>query len=291
MLSVLILTLFATTSMQPADLCAEPDRAALTAWRAAEFATDTPDATALRLLDCLDRSDPFLRDSIGFEGLATVLRRGAVSGTVRRQMVNALLPVLTQDDADGFAAPFAALALSELVRSDRLAPFLSAPERHALAGAAADYLAGVKDYRGFVTGEGWRHGVAHGADLALQLARHGDVPASDLARLREAILLQVVPPSGHSYVHGEPQRLARALGFLALRDELPMTDWPAALGPLGQPAPLEDWQAAFSSERGLALLHNRRAFLSAIIVGSLDAEEPQAIALGAAARAALAQLP
>ena len=30
----------------------------------------------------------------------------------------------------------------------------------------------VRDYRGFDAKQGWRHGVAHGADLLLQLSRN-----------------------------------------------------------------------------------------------------------------------
>jgi len=39
-----------------------------------------------------------------------------------------------------------------------------------LLNAAANYLVALRDYRGFDDGVGWRHGVAHAADLLAQLA-------------------------------------------------------------------------------------------------------------------------
>lgn len=49
-------------------------------------------------------------------------------------------------------------------------------ERQALLAAATTYRRGVRDHRGFVDAEGWRHGVARGAGLPLPLAQN---PALD----------------------------------------------------------------------------------------------------------------
>ena len=68
------------------------------------------------------------------------------------------------DDAAGFRKPFAALALSEVARSDRVEPVFTGEQREQLVAAAAAYLGGVRDYRGFSETEGWRHGVAHNGD-------------------------------------------------------------------------------------------------------------------------------
>lgn len=47
---------------------------------------------------------------------------------------------------------------------------MSAEEREDMVRAAALFLAKVTDYRAFSDTEGFRHAVAHGADLVLQLA-------------------------------------------------------------------------------------------------------------------------
>jgi hypothetical protein len=51
----------------------------------------------------------------------------------------------------------------------------------------------VRDYRGFDTAEGWRHGVAHGADLALQLVLNPAVDKPQIERLLAAVGRQVAP--------------------------------------------------------------------------------------------------
>src|SRR5690606_29823100 len=123
---------------------------------------------ALALVDCLGDRSPELRDAIGYEALATWLRADALGPASRRQLLDRLEPQLAQRDADGFVAPFAALVLAELVASDGRTGWIEPPRRGRLVHAAADFLRGVDDYRGLVDGEGWRHGVAHGADLVGQ---------------------------------------------------------------------------------------------------------------------------
>src|SRR4029079_4781720 len=98
------------------------------------------------------------------------MRRDEIDSENLRRLRDALLPMLTADDAQGFRAPFAALVLSELARTDRIKPWLSADERKFLVQAATNFLVGVHDYRGFSDQDGWRHGVAHGSDFVLQLA-------------------------------------------------------------------------------------------------------------------------
>ena len=151
---------------------------ALTDWRAAGFVTDDADTAAWDLAACLASPDPDLRDGIGYEGLTALLRRGDVSDAVRLRLSARLGSQLSAADAAGVTAPFSALALSEVARTDRVDPFLTDAARADLVEAAAAYLESVSDYRGFDDSEGWRHGVAHGADLAMQLALN---PAVDAA--------------------------------------------------------------------------------------------------------------
>ncbi len=218
---------------------------------------------ALALLDCLGDADPLLRDGVAFEGLSSWMRADALDATTRLRMLDALEPVLTADDAEGFRPPFAALVLSEVARTDRLAPWMEGSRRAALAAAAAAYLRGVRDRRGFIDGQGWRHGVAHGADLVLQLAANPNVDAASLTPLRAALAAQIAPIDTPPYVHGEPMRLAQAMFQLARRDAFDADDWTRWFSALSNPAPWPDWSVAFSSEAALARRHNLTSFLSA----------------------------
>lgn len=246
----------------------------LSDWRTAGFETETPDQTAIDLATCLADPDPFLRDRIGYEGLTSVLRGGAVSAETRRELMASLTTALSAEDPDGFHPPFAALALSELARTDRVEPFLSEAERTDLASAAAGYLGGVTDYRAFSDTEGWRHGVAHGADFAMQLALNPEVSPQSLQQIRGAVTAQVMPESGHAYTHGEPERLARPILFMAARGEIETDDWQTWFAALVDPAPLATWGDAFSSETALERLHNLKAFARSLYINASLSQNP-----------------
>jgi len=266
---------------------------ALKALKTSDF--DVPDATqrgelALALVDCLASPDPALRDGIAYEGLAHWLRADALTSGLRARLLERLLPMLQSGDADGFAAPFAALALSEVARTDRIAPWLKRAQRARLVGAAADFLSKVRDYRGFIAGEGWRHGVAHGADLALQLALNPKVSKRELDQLLDALFAQVAPVD-HAYVFGEPERLARPMLYIAARGLHTSAEWQARLDALLDPAPLDGWQAAFASTTGLARRHDTMAFLLVAQVNAAQSTDAHIQALAPLLLDALGKLP
>jgi hypothetical protein len=253
-------------------------RVALDALKAAGFQTDAAarGALALDLVDCLGAPDPALRDGIAYEALAHWLRGAKLEAADRVALFDALLLQLRgADDADGFRRPFAALVLSEVAASDVAQPWLDAARRSALLEAAVAYVSGVRDYRGFDERSGWRHGVAHGADLLLHLARHPRVDRAGLDRILSALAAQVAPASGHAYVDGESERLARALLHVALRGEHDGAAWDRWFAALAGPGPLGRWDAAFTSRAGLARRHNLLAFLRAAYEGAREAGEPK----------------
>lgn len=220
-------------------------------------------ALALALLGCLGDADPQLRDALAFEALQAWMRASQIdAATLRRIGARLQAALAAPADAAGFVQPFSALVLAEVARVDRLQPFLTPAERAGLVDAAARYLAGVRDLRGFDPGEGWRHGVAHGADLALQLSLN---PALDRVMgeaLRQAVAAQVMPLGAHAWRHGEPDRLMAPVFYLGRRPWWSASDWQA-------------WFDALAARRqrggattliGLAQRHNLSAFLSALYV-------------------------
>lgn len=216
-------------------------------------------ALALELLDCLGAPDPALRDDLAFEAISHWARAKQLTVPTLHSMRGALVSQLApgaSDDA-GFRRPFSALTLAEVARADRVQPFLSPAERHDLVGVAANYLASVRDYRGFDAADGWRHGVAHGADLLLQLGLDPAVDAADLRRILAAIATQVMPPGAHFYIYGEGDRLMTPVFYIGRRDVLSTEQWSA-------------WFAALAAQRvkadpptqaSLAARHNLGQFL------------------------------
>jgi hypothetical protein len=183
------------------------------------------------------------------------------------------------DDPGGFRRPFAALILSEIARTDRLGNTLTPAMREELVLRAADYLANVRDYRGFSATEGWRHAVAHGADLVLQLVLDPHIDAGQIERLMAALALQVAPPGEVFYIYGEPDRLARAVYYAHARELVGEPYWLQWFAGISDPRPLENWAAAWTSQEGLARRHNTRAFLLALHFNATLAADEQGAAL------------
>jgi len=191
----------------------------------------------------------------------------------------------------GFRAPFAALVMAEVARTDRIKAWMSAGEREALVHAAASYLAGIEDYRAFSNTEGFRHGVAHGADFVLQLVLNPAVTKPQLDRLLAAIATQVSPRHLVAYTAGESDRLARPVLFMAQRGLHSDEEWKAWIGQVTSPAPMANWDEAFSSELGIARRHNARAFLLSVYASASASENAGVRQLLAPIREGLKLLP
>lgn len=267
------------TSCPPAGL----DRAKLLALKEAGFevADDSRrQSLARELLACLSHPDPWLRDGVAFEAYSTWMRGNLLDAGTRAELLTQLTLMLQPDarERDGFRQPFAALVLSEVARTDRLAAWMTPGQRTRLVDDAARYLSAVRDYRGFDAREGWRHGVAHGADLATQLALNPGVDRAGLDRLLAAVAVQITP-AAHAYVDGESERLARPVLFAAQRGLHTADEWQNWLLAVSAPAPLPDWGAAFQSREGLTKRHNLFAFLYALYVNVRESGDPKAQAL------------
>ncbi|ALN65163.1 hypothetical protein GLA29479_4326 [Lysobacter antibioticus] len=265
--------------------------ASLQALKARQFAL--PDAAekqalAAGLIGCLSASDPELRDGIAFEALSQWMRAGDFDANALRAMRDSLYATLGSEDGPGFGPPFAALVLSEVARTDRIKAWMTPQERAAMVERAAAYVESVRDYRGYIEGQGWRHGVAHGADWLMQLSLNPALERAQYERILAAIASQAVPGNGHAYVFGESERLARPLLFTAQRGLLSAEDWQA-------------WFAALSAKVGkldradyagwLGRRHDLTAFLSGLYVQADQSEDAAIKALKPAILAALKQAP
>lgn len=239
---------------------------------------------ATSLLSCLDDPDPTIRDGVVFEALSTWLRSKALTPTTILALEDSLRGTLMgAKDAAGFRLPFAALVLSEVARADRIDPVFPDPVRADLVEVAASSLARVDDYRGFDPVEGWRHGVAHGSDLVLQLGVNPRVGAEGLRRLMDGIASQIAPSGPVFYTFGEPERLARAVVFTHKRGVLEAAFWEAWFAKIADPKPLRDWRAAFESVEGLARRHNTITFLHALAFAGRSTGDEAGKALAALA--------
>jgi hypothetical protein len=264
----LVLLILAGSALPAAAACppAGQDAASLAALKQQDFVLTDPAAKrvlALGLVDCLGDRDPAVRDGIAYEALARWMRAGDFDPTTLRALQAALRVKLAAPDPDGVLHPFAALVLSEVARTDRVAPWMSPAERASMLADATGYLVAVRDYRGFEAGIGWRHGVAHGSDWLLQLAINPALDAAQLQHILDAVAVQAVPAAGHAYVFGEPARLARPLAWVARRGVLSpevWTRWLAGLRTRLGPMP------AGGDAAWLARKHDLDALLGALYI-------------------------
>jgi len=249
------------------------DRAQLEALKAHEWAIPNVrarNAFALALTDCLASPDPEFRDDLSYQAYFALLRNRQLTDGTMLTLADNLQARLAAPEGDGFERPFAALILSEVARADRVQPFLTAERRGQLLDASLTWFAAIRDYRGFDEQYSWRHGVAHGGDLLLQLALNPAFGKPELTRIRDAVATQI-SPAGHFYVYGEGQRLANPIVYIATRGVFTEAEWTAWLTQVASPAPLASWNDAFSHNADLARVHNVSQFMQALyLIAKLD---------------------
>jgi hypothetical protein len=248
-------------------------------------------ALALGLAECLGDPDPAVRDGIAFEALQHFMRNTLLTRETLAALNADLQAKLTAPDPHGFQRPFAALVLADVARTDRIEPWMSAAQRAQLIDAAIAYLRSVSDYRGFTPGEGYRHAVAHASDLMLQLVLNPAIAKPDLIRIRDAVATQIAP-AGHSYIHGESERLAAPILYMATRNVFDETEWTAWFAELAGPGPLgASWDGWFLSEQGLARRHNLMAFLNVVHANVTLSQNPAFAPMRPGVAAAIRALP
>jgi len=221
---------------------------------------------ALQLLNCLASSDPKIRDEVAYSALSQWLRNDSFSDDFYLEMFNQLTLSLSNpiEDLLGVYKPFVALVLAEVVRVDRIKPYLEQHQRNSVVEIATHYFTSLRDYRGYDETQGWRHGIAHTADLMLQLALNPKVDKSLLDKMLTALSSQVVAHNHHFYIYGEPTRIALPVAYIFLREQHSMDDWQSWLNEIISPAPFDSWNDVYKSQEGLAKRHNSQAFLYAI---------------------------
>ena len=252
-------------------------RASLLALQAAGWQREVPQGDRLRtplalaLLDCLADPDPLLRDELAFGALQAQLRAGRLeAATVQALRQRLLARLAAPPDAAGFAQPFAALALAEVARVDRLQPFMSELQFDDLVARGAAWLASWRDRRAFDPQHGWRHGVAHGADLMLQLSLNPRLNLVQAQALLRAIAAQVAPAGELVWQAGEAARLAAPVFYLARRPLLDALDWQRWFDGLAAQRPPE----RPTTLAGLAWRHDFGAFVGELYVAVHESDDP-----------------
>jgi hypothetical protein len=229
------------------------------------------------LFSYLGSTDPELRDTIAYETFANWLEQSLYSpdllrGYCLRLQMN-LQEGLGEAESDTlFLRAFSVLSLAEIVDRDNRNSFLDGDEVKNLLSKALAYLEAERDPRGYVPGKGWGHALAHTADLLFVLAASPRLHAEELSRILSGMAAKLAGSNYWIYVHGEDDRLVRAVMTVFRRDLLDAPTLEAWLKSLTHPGGVS-WKAAFANEGRMVAFFNVRNFLRSLalhVVGSTD---------------------
>lgn len=217
------------------------------------------------LFEMLGDPDPRVRDSLAYPVLATWISDGVyddlLSGLGDGACVGLESKLGGDTDDSVFRRSFSALVLAQVVSRANTTGTISPAKMLTWGDRATTWFTRERDLRGYVTGKGWAHTVAHGGDLLGQFARSFHFGIHELTVLLDVIGDRVLLPTGHRLHHGEDDRLAYAVMAVLHRNLIQTTvleAWVAQLGSaLGTPRGAGEWPSptAFNTQNFLRALH------------------------------------
>jgi len=202
--------------------------------------TDSPLPSLARELSAgLASTDAELRDEIAYSILTQWLYvKRIVPAGLRAELIAEWIANLRYGIGDRgkdsvLRRSFSALMLAVAAALDNEAAYLDRVGYKALLDAAMKYLQAEQDTRGFDADKGWLHSVAHSADLLKFLGRSRHLQKGEQAVILTGIAGKLAQVD-HVLVHGEDERLARAVVSIVARPDVDMPAFRAFLAALGQ---------------------------------------------------------
>ncbi len=99
----------------------------------------------------------------------------------------------------------------------------------------------------------------------MQLALNPALTHDQIQQSATVLLEHISPPGAPALTDGEPYRMARAIAYLMLREEVNVTVWQEILRKYASPSPrFTNWDETYQRRAGLNYLHNKRAFFSSL---------------------------
>lgn len=182
----------------------------------------------------LSSTDPELRDEIAYQVLTQWLYvQRLVPAELQQELLDEWRGNLSKGIGEAgtdsvFLRSFSALMLSVAIALDNQAPWLDDAEFDRVLQSALAYLRDERDTRGFDPEQGWVHSVAHTADLLKFLARSSHLEVSEQGAILTAIA-DKLSRLDHVLIHGEDERLARAVAAIVARPDADVSAFDAFL--------------------------------------------------------------
>jgi hypothetical protein len=171
-----------------------------------------------------------------------------------------------------FLRAFSILLLAEIIHNDNKEPLVDRTQVKSILQKGIWYMGAEKDSRGYIPTKGWAHALAHTADLMLVLARNRNIDNADLWSMLVTISHKISHSTNHVYIHGEDERLARAVIEILRRDVLSLNQLDSWVTSLTQPGG-KDWKGAFVDEERNQAFQNTRNLLRSVYFSILEQPE------------------
>jgi hypothetical protein len=228
------------------------------------------------LFGYLGNTDPEIRDDIGYIVFANFLKREMYPPDEIRAHVKELLSNLEKGIGDietdsVFLRTFSVLLLAEIVYNDNKKPLLYKEQIKSMLAKALWYLDAEKDPRGYIPVKGWAHTLAHTADLLQELGKNRFIEKDDLEKILQGIAAKLVNSTDWIYIHGEDERLAKAVTAMLQRNIVTMdflANWFKSMT-----EPEKSWKGAYMDEKQAKAFHNTRNFLRSLYIAARTSEE------------------
>ncbi|MCC5892610.1 DUF2785 domain-containing protein [Exiguobacterium sp.] len=162
-----------------------------------------------------------------------------------------------------FTRSFSTLLIALILGQDRQQRFLSETDIDMLKAKLLAYLDCEIDTRGYVTGKGWAHSIAHVADAFEELVLHPQLDETEFGEVLEALWNKVLVPT--VYVHDEDERLLNPI-FALLDRGMDEQEVLVLLEEL--PATLRAQKQQLEPEQYWHIVHNMRTFLKSLFIKS-----------------------
>ncbi|MDQ0350414.1 hypothetical protein J2R98_000217 [Alkalibacillus filiformis] len=167
-----------------------------------------------RMLQNIGSVDPELRDTLIYNKFGKLILGNHLSTQQVEHILSVCLDNLfwkigERSSDSVFTRSFSALVIALILNYNRQKQIISDQLIHHSVNSSIKYLKLEKDTRGYVTGKGWAHSIAHGADLLTEAIKHPHFNQALSSQCLEAIKLCIFKENTTNtpYIDDEEERL------------------------------------------------------------------------------------
>lgn len=165
------------------------------------------------MLEHIGSTDSELRDQLIYTTFyQLIIDRNQIEAELLTELLDTCLDELMfkgigEKETDTvFTRSFTTLLVALILNRDNQENFLSSSKVNCIKETLMKYIHLEKDLRGYVTGKGWAHSVAHVADTVDELVMNPKLTKEDYPEIVKALWSKILISSS-VYVHDEEERL------------------------------------------------------------------------------------